>query len=342
MKKIHVNTAKEYDVLVGDGILDQVGTLCKKVLKGEKVFVITDDTVNRLYGKEVANSLCLAGFDVYVYVTTPGEESKRIEVLYDALEALSENYFKRTDAIIALGGGVIGDLAGLVAALYMRGIQYVQIPTTLLAMVDSSVGGKTAINLTTGKNLVGTFYQPSLVICDSSVAKKLPRKIFNEGMGEVVKYALIKKNKISEYILSDTVKDYLDQIITICIRIKVAIVSKDEFETIGERKLLNAGHTVAHAIETKSNHAVAHGEAVKIGLLYEAQYAYENKLCSKAVLDKISSILEKTGIKKTAYKLSELIPYMLSDKKNSNSDEIVFVLPRAIGKYEVTSVCKEL
>ena len=342
MKKIHVATSKEYDVLVGDNLLAKVGTLCNKVLKGEKVFLITDDTVNKLYGKQVANDLCQAGYDVYVYITSPGEASKDIAVLYDILEAMAENNIRRTDAVVALGGGVIGDLAGLVASLYMRGIKYVQIPTTLLAMVDSSVGGKTAINLLAGKNLVGTFYQPSLVICDINVAKKLPKKIFSDGMGEVAKYALIGKNRISTYILSNTVLENLEQIILACIKYKADIVTRDECETSGERKILNAGHTVAHAIETKSNHCVSHGEAVKLGLILEAKLAYVHNICDEKTYKHVVDVVNSCNVKKSSYIMEDLWPYMIMDKKNRTNDEVSFVLPCALGKYEVVSLCEEL
>lgn len=229
--------------------------------------------LKKLYLDELASSLSVYGFEATVYVFTNGERSKNMHVLSEILEFLASDNYRRNDTIIALGGGVVGDIAGMAAALYMRGISVIQIPTTLLAAVDSSVGGKTAIDLKGGKNLAGVFWQPSMVICDVDIIEKLPDGLFAEGMAEVIKCDIIKNLSIIDYIEAGTIKSHLDGMIYDCISLKKDIVEQDEFDIKGMRNILNVGHTVAHAIEKLSGYTISHGKAVGTGMIIEAQLA---------------------------------------------------------------------
>ena len=248
MKKITVNASERYDVIIGRGILADCADLIKDVTAAAKFAIITDDIVNPLYCEAVTNSLKNAGFEVCRYVIPNGEPSKCSAVLNDVYDFLSKNCITRSDCIIALGGGVVGDLTGFAAATYLRGFDLIQIPTTLLAQVDSSIGGKTAIDLPSGKNLVGAFKQPNLVICDIDTLKTLKEETIVDGMGEVIKYGMIKSAELFEILDNHTLADIdevLEDIIYRCISIKKSVVETDEFDR-GERMLLNFGHTLGH------------------------------------------------------------------------------------------------
>ena len=236
-KKIRVKASSEYDVIIGHDLIKRAGDLIEGVIKPCKIAVITDDVVSALYFETLKNSLTQKGFVVIKYAFAHGEESKNLQTYGEILNFLAENQLTRTDAVVALGGGVVGDISGFVASTYLRGIKYIQIPTTLLAQIDSSVGGKTAIDLSCGKNLVGAFCQPQLVICDVNALSTLPKDIFICGMGETAKYALLDK-KIFDLLSGEY--DILD-LVYLCVDYKRKVVEKDEFEC-GERKLLNLGH----------------------------------------------------------------------------------------------------
>ena len=230
-----------------------------------------------------------------------------------------------------MGGGVVGDIAGLASAIYMRGIEFIQIPTTLLAMVDASVGGKTAIDLKAGKNLAGAFWQPSLVICDTNIIKALPDDIFREGMGEVLKYEVIDNLGIFESVFNDRVFNDLDSIIYNCIESKRRIVEEDEFETTGKRKILNVGHTFAHGLEKLSNFEIYHGVAVATGLVWEAGLSYKLNLCSKSTFETIKHAVMKWNLLiDFKYDFKEMVNAMKKDKKNNDS-LISFMLPLRLG-----------
>ena len=258
--EIKVKASKNYSVIIKDN-LNELLPCCKSVIKGDKIAIITDKNVEKLYLNTVKE--IFSDYSVYTYTVDGGEDSKSLSCYFSLLEFLAEKGFKRSDTIIALGGGVIGDLAGFTASTYMRGINLIMLPTTLLSMVDSSVGGKTAVNMPSGKNLVGSFYQPSLVYISTEFLKTLPSREVLSGMGEIVKYSFIG----SGFNLDDIKNGITANLICKCVDIKRQIVENDEKES-GERKLLNLGHTVGHAIEKIENYNLSHGECVLKGLYY--------------------------------------------------------------------------
>ncbi|MBE6133381.1 MAG: 3-dehydroquinate synthase [Erysipelotrichaceae bacterium] len=334
MNVIHVNASKSYDVLIGKDIFYQAHTFISNISKSKNIAIITDDNVDRLYSEALFSQLHNDGFNVAKYVFLNGEKSKNVATYASILEFLATNNFKRNDCLIALGGGVVGDLTGFVASTYMRGINFVQIPTTLLSMVDASIGGKTAIDLKAGKNLAGSFWQPSLVVCDVNIINNLPKDIFIEGMAEVLKYDIIRNVGIFDIVLNNKLDDELEAVIYKCIKIKQEIVDQDEFETTGLRKLLNVGHTFAHSLEKLSKYKISHGYAVGTGLVYEAAIAYYLGMCS---IDLVSKI--KKGVKcfdllvDFDYSFKSLVEAMKNDKKNDNS-LISFILPNKMGDCE--------
>ena len=334
LKTVHVNVSKGYDVLIGYGLLNQIGDFIKPICMTNRVVVISDDIVEKLYMDSVCKRLNDAGFETVFYSFQNGEKSKNIETLSEILEYLATNHISRKDTMIALGGGVVGDIVGLAAALYMRGMSVIQVPTTLLSAVDSSVGGKTAVDLKAGKNLVGAFWQPSMVICDVSVIDCLPEQIFNEGMSEVIKCSIIRKMPINDWIDDNCLKDYLEEVIYGCISLKRDIVEKDEFDKKGIRNTLNVGHTVAHAIEKLSEYRISHGYAVGTGLVIEAKIASQLGKCDCSMVEQIKNQVGKFGlIKRIDWTPSQMVEAMKSDKKNVDSS-IVFELPLHFGETE--------
>ncbi len=263
MKSIEVRASREYTIYIKNGLLGAAGRYCAEVLHGNKVLLLSDETVAALYLERVKRSLKTAGFTVVPYVVAAGEHSKSTATYLEIVSFLAREGFTRSDAVVALGGGVIGDLGGFCAATYQRGIGFVQIPTTLLACVDSSVGGKTAVNLPEGKNLLGAFYQPWLVLCDPTVLGTLPPERYADGMAEVIKYAMIRDADLVDALETKRLTDA--DIIERCVAIKRDIVQEDEQDR-GVRQLLNFGHTIGHAVEKCSLFSVSHGNAVAIGM----------------------------------------------------------------------------
>ena len=333
MKTIRVNTQKPYDVLVGSGLLAHCGELINGY---DTVVVITDDHVAPLYLQTVKTSF--NNTRVLHYVVKNGEVSKSMETLSEIYEFLAQNAVTRSDLLVALGGGVIGDLTGFAAASFLRGVDFIGIPTTLLAQVDSSVGGKTGINISAGKNLVGAFYQPKLVVCDIDTLETLPPKQFSCGMAEVIKYAAISSEKMASRLLNQNIKDILSDIIYECITIKKDIVSEDEFEN-GKRMLLNFGHTLGHAIEKELGYGtVTHGEAVAIGMSI-ITYIYEgNSFTKKGTHQELTQLLEKynlpTHCKLT---LNSLIEQTLRDKKRKGGSINIIAL-KQMGQAEILKI----
>ena len=272
MRTVHVNTSTPYDVLIGPGLIDRSGELTAKVLKPCRCVIVTDSNVDELYGDRVQISFSYAGFEVSRCVFPAGEENKNIRTLSDILETLAERRVTRSDLVVALGGGVTGDMAGFAAAVYCRGIRFVQIPTTLLAAVDSSVGGKTAIDLRAGKNLAGSFHQPSLVITDTDVIRALPPALLSCGAAEAVKAGVLRDVQLFELLESGDWQAEIDEVVERCVAFKRDVVIGDEFDT-GARAFLNLGHTFGHAIEVCSGLKLLHGQAVGIGLLMAAAAA---------------------------------------------------------------------
>ena len=340
MAKVTVNTAKPYDILIEKGLLDRAGDLIRQAAGGSAVCVVTDDTVDSLYGERLTASLENAGYRWEKFVIPHGEASKNADNFIKILNFLAEKQFTRTDVVTALGGGVVGDLAGFAAACYNRGMLFVQLPTTLLAAVDSSVGGKTAIDLDAGKNLAGAFYQPRLVLCDYATLDTLSDEIFRDGCAEVIKYAVIADGALFEQ-LKKPIKEQMEQVITRCVEIKRDVVIEDEFDT-GLRQILNFGHTVGHAVEANSHFTISHGQGVAIGMAIEAKAAFKQGYCSESCAGAIIDLIRAYQLPtESPYGASTLCEKALSDKKR-RGNAISLIVPREIGKVDIvkTSVDK--
>ena len=336
MKKVTVNASRVYDIIIDKGILDRAGELSSEVIKPCSAAILTDSNVAPLYAERLEKSLISAGFSPVRFTIPAGEESKSTESFVAFLSFLAENKITRSDCIFALGGGVVGDLAGFCAATYLRGIKFIQIPTTLLAMVDSSVGGKTAIDLPEGKNLVGAFYQPSLVICDYETLDTLPEETFADGCAEVIKYGIINDKKLFDK-LSSPIRDQIEDIIENCVKDKRDIVNADERDT-GIRQLLNLGHTAAHSIEKLSNFKISHGSAVAIGTALIVRAATNMGLCSEADRDRVIEMLRSYSLPtESPYAADELAEIALSDKKRSGA-RIALIMPYGIGNSQIYEV----
>ena len=337
MKTVEVDAAVRYNIVIDKGILPKSGNMIKEVTSAERVAVITDDTVDKLYSDVVMKSLSDAGFETFKFVFPHGEKSKNISTFSSILEFLAESGLTRTDALVALGGGVVGDVAGFAAASYLRGIDFIQIPTTLLACVDSSVGGKTAIDLKAGKNLAGAFYQPKLVIADFETLSTLTDGIFADGMAEVIKYGVIFDKAFFEFLRDNEAKDNLEYVITRCVELKRDIVNADEKEK-GVRALLNFGHTVGHAIEKCSGYKIPHGSAVAIGMVIISRAAYKCSFCDENYTDIIASLNRKYSLPvSTDFSASELSSAAMADKKRAG-DKIKLIIPEALGNCVIKSV----
>ena len=324
MNTVTVRASKAYDILIGSGLLATLGEEAKKLGKAKKVCVVSETTVWPLYGKTVSESLESAGFSVVSYVFPAGEESKNGTVYLDLLNFLAENQLTRSDLIVALGGGVVGDLAGFAAASFLRGIRFIQVPTTLLAAVDSSVGGKTAIDLPAGKNLAGAFCQPSLVLCDTDTLHSLPEDIFRDGGAVVIKYGILYDSALFAHLEEKGLNFDREAVITRCVELKRDVVMEDEFDT-GARMKLNLGHTVGHGVEAKSHFSISHGKAVAIGM------AIVSRASNCPDTPRILHILGEFGLPTdTEYSADDLYTYTLSDKKRSGGT-VNLIIPRAIG-----------
>lgn len=321
MKQVDMNTNSPCKIIIDKNLIEYSGSYIKKFLSPGQILIITDDVVNELYANKLTESLTSNGFEVFLFVLAHGELSKNFHTVMRIYSFLIKNEFTRADLIIALGGGVVGDLAGFVASTYMRGIGLVQIPTTLLSQIDSAIGGKNGINLSHGKNLVGTFYQPELVLIDVETLSTLPQKLISDGMAEAIKYGLIKSSSLFDMIKNNELKDILKDLIFECINIKKDIVEQDEIEQ-NERKLLNFGHTLGHAIEKFYNFTgYTHGQAVALGMSYTVLSSEKLALTKEGTYDELIAVLKK---------------YNLPFKIDCNMDELVLLAKldkKAAGKY---------
>ncbi len=330
MKTVTVSASKTYDILIASGLLDGAGGYVRPFIPGGSAAIVTDDIVDRLYGGRLAASLTAAGLQTVRDVIPNGEASKNAETFIGLLNFLAESRLTRADAVVALGGGVVGDLAGFAAAAYMRGVRFIQIPTTLLAAVDSSVGGKTAIDLDAGKNLAGAFYQPEFVLCDLALLDTLRGEIFTDGLAEVIKYGVIADRELFDR-LRKPIKPQLEEIVARCVSIKRDIVDADEFET-GPRKLLNFGHTVGHAVERLSDYTVSHGRAVAVGMAVMARACAKSGICTDEAAREIVALIEAGGLPVTTDRgAAQLARAALSDKKRSGGTITLTVVER-VGK----------
>ena len=334
IQTIHVRTDPAYDVTIGPGLLAECGRRLREAVPLCHMAVVADSTVAPLYLETVKASLLQAGYRVSAYVFPAGEGSKNFETLSSILEFLAEEHLTRTDCVAALGGGVTGDMAGLAAALYLRGVKYVQLPTTLLSAVDSSVGGKTAIDLRAGKNLAGAFMQPAAVLCDTSCLNTLPPDVFADGAAEAIKTGVLCDESLFALFEDGALTAAPEEVIARCVAFKAGVVERDEKEQ-GERKLLNLGHTVGHAIEKCSGFTIPHGHAVAAGTAIMARAAEKLGWTDGPVAGRIAACLEKNRLPvRTGFEARALALAALSDKKRAG-DSITIVVPKAIGRCEL-------
>lgn len=341
MKTLTVNVGKSYEILIDRGLLKQAGALVSRITKAKRIAIITDSNVASLYESTLKLSLEKAGFTVFTHIFPAGESSKNLSSISEMLEFMAEKGLDRKDLVVALGGGVCGDMAGYAAASYLRGIDFVQIPTTLLAQIDSSVGGKTGVDLPQGKNLCGAFHQPILVIIDPDVLSTLSDKYFADGMGEAIKYGCIKSQGLFEKLEKESAKDFVEQMIFECVDIKRQVVENDEKEQ-GERALLNFGHTFGHAIEKFYNfRGFSHGEAISIGMVMAAKIGEEMAVTDIGTAERISRLLTKYDLPNSASApFEKLIVAMGADKKR-DGDNINFVLLNSVGSSFIHSMKME-
>lgn len=341
-KQIHnvvVNTQlHDYKVIIGQGILDNIVSEIKSNSpNANKILIVTDTNVASLYldrVKQILNSgNSSANYEVSSVEIIQGEDSKSIAMYGEILEKAAEFKLTRSDIIVTLGGGVVGDLAGFTAGTYLRGIDYYQVPTTLLACVDSSVGGKTGINLSQGKNLAGLFWQPRAVICDTEMLKTLEYNILLDGISEMIKYGMICDENLFLNIQPNEVNKHIKR----CVEIKASIVAEDEKDN-GIRQLLNFGHTIGHAIEKLSDYAVSHGKAVAMGMVMITEASVANKICDKSVLVKLIEKLKTFDFQiDVSYSIEEISQIIMSDKKRSG-DIINLIVPKSIGNCVIHPV----
>ena len=334
MRTLDVHTGVPYQVLIGDGLLREAGSRCLEVLRGRKVMIVSDQQVASLYLEEGSHAFEEAGFQVFSFTFPEGEGAKRLSTVESLLNAADAAGLTRADAFVSLGGGIVCDLTGLAAALYLRGVSYVQIPTTLLAMVDASVGGKTAVNLAGGKNLCGAFHQPRLVLCDPRVLKTLAPEVFAEGMAEVIKHGALGGGTVLDLLRSDA---DLEDLIAENVRIKSDIVSRDEREH-SLRQLLNLGHTFGHAVEKLSGFSIYHGEGVSVGMMIAAWAAVKAGRCDPGVYLELRDLLLEKGLPvTTAYTAAEIASAAMNDKKR-RGDSLTVVLPARRGECALVTV----
>lgn len=339
---LDVLTERPYQVHIGTFLLERVGEITRNAAGGSKAVIVTDSNVGPLYSEPVSASLKAAGYTVATCTFEAGEEHKRLSTLENILEFIAESELDRNDVIVALGGGVTGDIAGFAAASYMRGTRFVQVPTSLLAMVDSSVGGKTAVDLAAGKNLAGAFWQPSAVIADVGCLATLSPEQFSDGCGEVIKHCVIGDEQLFEELEKtpltlDLLKQDVGRVTELIARninIKRAVVAADEREN-GQRKLLNLGHSIGHAVEACEHFKLGHGNCVSIGIVAIARASQALGACDSEVPERIESLARRHGLHtSTELDPADVYTEALHDKKR-NGDTIDLVLPRRIGACSI-------
>lgn len=331
MTTIQVKASHAYEVKIGRGLLSSLGTEAAELIQGRAAAIVSDSNVAPLYLDRVKASLEAAGFRTCEFVFPAGESSKNGETYLNLLEFLAEHQITRSDTLVALGGGVVGDLTGFAAATFLRGVAFVQLPTTLLAAVDASVGGKTAIDLKNGKNLAGAFYQPRLVLCDLDTLDTLPDDIFADGCAEVIKYGMIGDRDLLDLLGKTHFRAEPEEVVARCIARKRDLVEADEFDT-GARQLLNLGHTIGHGIEACSGYGISHGKAVAVGMTLITRAAIAQGMCPDESLGNLQKLLKQYGLPdSTDYAAADLYEKTLSDKKRTGGT-ITLVVPIDWGK----------
>ena len=337
MKTVHIDASRSYDVRIGRGLLDDCGRQIAERVRCASAAVVADDTVYALYGERVCASLEAAGVRTVCYVFPHGEKSKNLLEYAKILNFLAENRVTRADALIALGGGVTGDLGGFAAATYLRGIPFVQLPTTLLAAVDSSVGGKTAVDLPAGKNLAGAFYQPELVLCDLNTLDSLPREIFLDGCAEVIKYAVLGSRELFALLADIPSGKGLEEVTARCVEMKRDFVQSDELDR-GARQMLNLGHTFGHAVEASSRFTLSHGKSVAIGMTMILRAACSRGLCSAETRDAVIALLQRYGLPAECPYPADMLLGALSADKKIFGTRLNLVVPTDIGACRLLPV----
>lgn len=337
MRKLIVRLKeRSYNIFIDKGLINNVGDYVSQISSCKRICIITDDNLNVLYGEKIKNHIEEKGYTVNIISIKPGEKSKSFENLLPIYNSLVNFNITRSDLIIAFGGGVVGDIAGFVAATFLRGIKFIQIPTSLLAQVDSSIGGKVGVDLESGKNLVGSFYHPHCVLIDVDILRTLPEKYFTDGMGEIIKYGCIRDKtlfKDLEKYNKVELKDNIENIIFRCCDIKRSIVERDERD-IGERMLLNFGHTIGHSIEKAYKYeGYTHGEAVAIGMNMITKISESKGLTNEGVSNRLKNILNKYNLPYNVHELNKekLLQGIMVDKKNIN-DNLNLVIIKEFGK----------
>ena len=337
MTTVSVSASRSYDIHIGGGLLATLGQHVAAIAEYVKICIVSDTNVWPLYGETASAQLTAAGFQICSFVFPAGEASKNADTYLNLLNHLAQHQFCRNDLILALGGGVTGDLAGFAAATYLRGIRYIQVPTTLLAAVDSSVGGKTAIDLPGGKNMAGCFWQPSLVICDTDCLNSLPGDIFRDGCAEVIKYAVLFDPVLFDHLQQHSLDFDREWVISRCVQWKRDIVARDEFDT-AERMLLNLGHTLGHAVEKLSSYQISHGMAVAIGMATVARAAFRLGHCDAQTCDLILSALRNFGLPCSAHDTAEDIFKAACSDKKRRGDIVNLIIPRTVGSCFVLPI----
>ena len=337
MKTVHIDASRSYDVRIGRGLLDDCGRQIAERVRCASAAVVADDTVYALYGERVCASLEAAGVRTVCYVFPHGEKSKNLLEYAKILNFLAGNRVTRADALIALGGGVTGDLGGFAAATYLRGIPFVQLPTTLLAAVDSSVGGKTAVDLPAGKNLAGAFYQPELVLCDLDTLDSLPREIFLDGCAEVIKYAVLGSRELFALLADIPSGKGLEEVTARCVEMKRDFVQSDELDR-GARQMLNLGHTFGHAVEASSRFTLSHGKSVAIGMAMILRAACSRGLCSAETRDAVIALLQRYGLPTECPYPADMLLGALSADKKIFGTRLNMVVPTDIGACRLLPV----
>ncbi len=341
MRTIRIDASGSYDVVIGEGLLAESGERIA-ALGGDArtAMIVADDTVFGLYGDPVRKSAERAGLVVCTFVFEHGERNKNLAAYGKLLEAMAAERMTRDDLVIALGGGVSGDLAGFAAATYRRGIRYVQLPTTLLAAVDSSVGGKTGVDLPNGKNQAGCFWQPSLVLCDPETFRTLPDEEYRAGCAEVIKYAVIGDRELFRDVCGTPVRERFSPVIETCVAMKRDLVERDEFDR-GDRMKLNFGHTFGHAAESLSGYTLPHGCAVAAGMAAITRAAVSFGICGKETLEALLGCLERYGLPTgIPYGRAAMLDAVLADKKASG-DAVRLIVPERIGSVRILPVRTE-
>jgi len=338
MRIVQVNTGNSYRIYIGSGVIERISEILKENDLSSRAVVITNEVVANLHGRYLMESLNKNGIWAEMLTVPDGESQKSLHMAAKLYGHLSRLKAERSTDVLALGGGVIGDLAGFVAATYMRGLPLVHIPTTLLAQVDSSIGGKVAVNHGSLKNMIGTFYQPRLVLTDISLLKSLADQEMKNGLAEVIKYGIIRDSELFQILENnlDKIRAYdqaiLEEIVARCASIKAEIVQSDERDT-GLRNILNFGHTTGHAIETVTRFKISHGQAIALGMIVAAEIAREMDLLSEGQVSRIISLTEKAGLatRISGLNRANILRAMKHDKKVT-SGKIRFILPIAIGE----------